>query len=93
MKETQQSRVAGRLREVGYISRNQCLQNYISRLSSIILSLKDKGWEFTTKEENGDYIYTLVSEPNPPLKTSYSPLQEEIRHTQELSKLQPSLSI
>lgn len=57
---TQKQRVLGQLKKFGKISRNDCLRNYISRLSAIIYDLKKEGYEFTEKEVGGDYIYFLV---------------------------------
>ena len=45
------------------VSRNWCLQRNITRLSAIILILKNKGYEFNPHWRGGDYVYTLVSEP------------------------------
>ena len=43
---TQKQWVENILREQGKITRNQCLRNYVSRLSAIIYMLKQEGWEF-----------------------------------------------
>lgn len=58
----------------GQISRNECLANYISRLSGRILDLRKAGWEFRTEtiKENGGknfYYYVLTS---PLKKTIYT---------------------
>ena len=63
MKLTQEQRVVGQLKEAGYISRNQCLNNYISRLSAIIVTLKRKGWEFKPMNVDSDYIYQVIKMP------------------------------
>jgi hypothetical protein len=52
----------------GEISRNEALQNFISRLSGYILKLKKEGWEISDgeyrKEHGGkNYYYTLISSP------------------------------
>lgn len=60
---TQEKFVLDQLESKGKISRNICLQNYISRLSAIILNLKKKGYDFRTEREGGDYVYHLVSKP------------------------------
>ena len=61
--------VKQKLLDDGYITRNEALQNYISRLSAIIYSLKQDGWNIVGerkeyKKKNGekgyDYVYTLV---------------------------------
>ncbi len=62
MKQTQEQRVIAILKSQGYISRNACLANYISRLSAIIQDLEAKGWEFTTRREKGDYEYHIVKQ-------------------------------
>jgi hypothetical protein len=60
MKQTQLEKVKAELKYKGYISRNECLKNYISRLSAIIYDLKEEGMEFETKKVGGDYRYYLV---------------------------------
>ena len=57
--------VVDQLKKNGFVTRNQCLHNYISRLGSIIWKLKKKGFEFDAYfQENKtlfgteqDYIY------------------------------------
>lgn len=45
--QTQQQWVVEQLKKHGFVTRNQCLRNYITRLSAIIFELKDKkGFEF-----------------------------------------------
>ena len=63
MKQTQIERVKGVLIEKGYITRNACLRNYISRLGAIMCKLKNEGWEYVGYESEGDYVYKLVSYP------------------------------
>lgn len=69
MKKSQKQRVINRLLERGEISRNQCLANYISRLSAIIQDLEEDGWIFETERRGGnykteaDYIYKVKSHP------------------------------
>lgn len=63
MKLTQKDRVAKRLLQVGKISRNECLKNFISRLSAIIQDLEVEGWVFETKQVKGDYVYKVVKSP------------------------------
>ena len=66
--QTQEKWVIEQLEENGFITRNMCLRNYISRLGAIICDLKNKGWEFTTeyqKTNTGkDFVYTLIAKPN-----------------------------
>lgn len=57
---TQKQIVINRLLDMGGISRNWALKNYISRLSAHILELKKEGWEFETKRYNGNYIYLVT---------------------------------
>jgi len=63
LNKTQKDRVLNQLLTVGYITRNQCLRNYITRLASIIPKLKKEGYEFEVGyiRVNGglDYIYKL----------------------------------
>ncbi len=63
MKKSQKNRVVGQLLANGYITRNQCLRNYISRLSAIIQVLEEEGWQFSTKDDKGDYVYTVIKCP------------------------------
>lgn len=62
-KPSQKDRVLKQLREHGYISRNDCLKNFISRLSAYILEFKKEGMHIEAKEVEGDYIYTLLDKP------------------------------
>ncbi len=63
MKETQLEFVKRHLRLEGEISRNYCLQRYISRLGARIDDLERDGWRFETERRDGDYVYKLVSQP------------------------------
>ena len=63
MKKSQKDRVVGQLLANGYITRNQCLRNYISRLSAIIQVLEEEGWQFSTKDDKGDYVYMVTKCP------------------------------
>ena len=51
----------------GEISRNHCLQERITRLSAIIQSLEESGWEFNPhyRKENGgrNFYYTATKMP------------------------------
>jgi len=61
---TQLEIVINYLQTTGEVSRNTCIrEHYITRLGAIINNLKKKGWEFTTEDRNGDYIYKLVRQP------------------------------
>lgn len=67
-KSTQEQRIINKLLKDGYVTRNEALKNYISRLSAIILDLQKEGWEFSTEfiksGNNGkDYIYRVVKAP------------------------------
>jgi hypothetical protein len=61
--ESQKKWVIERLKIKGTVSRNECLQNYISRLSAIIQNLEEDGYEFETsyiKTSFGkDFIYRM----------------------------------
>lgn len=63
MKKSQKERIEKRLYQVGKITRNECLRNYISRLGAIICVLKEEGWEFETKNVKGDYVYIVKTYP------------------------------
>lgn len=70
--QTQRQRVERRLLDVGQISRNECLRNYISRLGAIICDMTKDGWQFETKNVNGDYVYYLVKCPYQIIKRTLS---------------------
>lgn len=63
MKTTQKERVINKILKDGFITRNECLRNYISRLGAIIQDLENEGWVFEAKFKEKDYVYTLVSAP------------------------------
>jgi len=48
MKENQLEYVEKELRDVGFITRNQCLKEYITRLSAIIYKLNNSGYHIDT---------------------------------------------
>ena len=60
---TQKQWVISQLKENGEITRNQCLKNYISRLSGIIQVLEEEGWTFYPHRLDGDYVYTVIDKP------------------------------
>jgi len=59
------------------ISRNYCLQNFVSRLGALILILKKEGWLFESEYENGDYIYRVVGEPSETMPISTQLLEPQ----------------
>ena len=63
LNKTQKDRVLNQLLTLVYITRNQCLHNYITRLASIISRLEKDGYEFDAKyiktKYGIDYIYKL----------------------------------
>jgi hypothetical protein len=67
MKKTQEQIVIEQLKQNGFITRNWCLQNYISRLGAIICDLNKKGWDiqgdWIKTEHSKDYKYHLISHP------------------------------
>ena len=63
MKQSQKQIVLKHMRETGSVSRNWALQNYISRLSAIMLDLKNEGVNFETRQDGGDYVYSLLDKP------------------------------
>lgn len=69
MKKTQEDRIIYKLRTDGYVTRNEALKNYISRLGARISDLQRQGWIFDAKfiKKNGarDYEYRVVSAPSP----------------------------
>ena len=60
---TQEQRIKKRLIERGEISRNECIRNYITRLSAIIFDLKEEGWDFDPKKVGNDYVYKVIKSP------------------------------
>lgn len=60
---SQLKKIKAELDSKGYVSRNWCLKNYISRLSAIIFNLKEDGYDFETFEKDGDYIYKVINKP------------------------------
>lgn len=54
------------LERTGRISRNFCLGMYYTRLAARITDLREEGWDFQPKDENGDYVYYAIKRP--PLK-------------------------
>ena len=68
MKLTQIEWVKTQLEKYGEVSRNQALQNFISRLGAIVNRLKNEGYDFKTEWRGNDYVYKLSSKPTPPPK-------------------------
>jgi len=65
--KSQNDRVKAKLERDGYVSRNECVRQFpaILRLSARIQDLEEEGYVFDAKEERGDYLYRLVSRPQP----------------------------
>jgi hypothetical protein len=63
MKKSQLERIRGVLDRDGYISRNACLRDYITRLAARIADLEDEGWKFETKKVGNDFVYRVVERP------------------------------
>lgn len=57
---TQKDWVIEQLSSKGYVTRNEALANYISRLGAIIHTMKKEGWEFMAVFEDGDYVYRNI---------------------------------
>jgi len=62
-KQTQKMWVVSKLKEQGYITRNTCLANRITRLSSIVQQLESEGYMFISYRDEGDYGYRLADRP------------------------------
>ena len=60
---TQKERIVKKFVDTGYVTRNEAIRNYITRLSAIICDLTKEGWEFETKNVKGDYVYVLKKSP------------------------------
>lgn len=56
---TQKNRIIGQIIKNGYITRNECLRSYITRLAALIYDLKKDGWVFKETQEGNDYRYTV----------------------------------
>lgn len=78
-KISQLNRVEKRIKQNGEITRNQCLSTFpaITRLSSIILKLKQQGYEFETFSRNGDYVYKVVISPKDKFDLEVAELKEQ----------------
>ena len=78
-KQSQKEFVKQELVKNGFITRNKCLRNYVSRLSAIIFLLKEEGFEFETKfVENTtaygterDFVYLWKNRKDGKLETTY----------------------
>lgn len=66
-KLSQKQWVIEQLKHNKRITRNQCLQNFISRLGALIEVLENEGWVFKAHyeetERGKDYVYDVISEP------------------------------
>ena len=86
--QTQKTFVISQLKDYGKISRNFCLQNFITRLGAIVEKLNNEGYviqgAYEKTEKGKDYIYTLISLPP---KSKYEILHENYQQTGQL-KLQ-----
>ena len=67
MKQTQLQWVKDELKGKGYVTRNEALGRYISRLGARIADLHAEGWdikgEWVKTERGKDYRYTLLKAP------------------------------
>lgn len=63
MKQSQNQWVREQLKENGSISRNQCLEVHITRLSAIIQDLEEAGYTFHSSKIENDWVYKLVNSP------------------------------
>lgn len=60
-KVTQHQIVKHHLEQYGFVTRNWCLRQYITRLSAIIYDLKKEGMQIESViRDNGNYIYEHV---------------------------------
>ena len=57
---TQKLIVLAELKRTGSVSRNWCLQNYITRLAAIINDLKEDGYKIDGSKVGNDYKYFLM---------------------------------
>lgn len=61
--KSQKERIIKKLLADGYVTRNECLRVFVSRLGAVICTLKAEGWDFETKNVDGDYKYTVTKCP------------------------------
>lgn len=57
MDKTQKEFVVQQVKKNGFITRNQCLRNYISRLGAIIFELKKDGFEFDSYFQKNETLF------------------------------------
>ena len=62
-RKTQLEIIRDLIDEQGYITRNQCLSRFITRLGARICDLRAEGYDFATSFEGGDYKYTCTKAP------------------------------
>lgn len=63
MNKTQREWVEEKIRANGEITRNEALQNYISRLGAIVCNMRQDGWNIDSFNRGGNYVYKLVTAP------------------------------
>lgn len=89
MEITQLQFVRNEILKNGYISRNFCLKNFITRLGSRIYDLEKEGYKFKASYENTkngkDYIYRLISRGESDKKNHTTPV-EAIKPQKPISK-------
>lgn len=60
---SQKERIIRKVTTDGFVTRNEALRNYITRLGAIIHKLQQEGWKFKTVDTGRDYRYELVEKP------------------------------
>ncbi len=97
MKQSQRDIVLEQMQKTGRVTRNWCLQGYISRLSAIIFDLKEEGFHIEAFRNGGDQVYVLVEvtpaevkEPTHPNEILKLHREEKVEKEQEAAK-QPKL--
>ena len=63
MKTSQKKRIVRKLARDGFVTRNECLNQHITRLSAFILALKKEGYKFRAEKTKKDYKYHLLEAP------------------------------
>ena len=65
--KSQEERIISKLNKTGFVTRNEALKNYISRLGAIICDLQKDGWkfkaEFIKTPYGKDFKYTVIESP------------------------------
>lgn len=79
MKKSQKQWVKEQLHQYGEVTRNQALQNHITRLSAIILNLKNEGYDLHPFARGGDYVYAIEKPAQKKPQLVYDPINNVMK--------------